>query len=57
MKKLIGKEVEITNRDSWYYGERGIIKYFDGEYYYIAITGDENNQCVFSRDEFKEVRK
>lgn len=56
MSKLIGKEAKITNKDSWYYEEYGIIRYFDGEYYHIAITGDDNNLCVFERNEFK-VRK
>ena len=56
MTKLIGKEAKITTKDSWYYGEYGIIKYFDGEYYHIAITGDNSNMCIFTRNEFKVRR-
>lgn len=51
--KLIGKTVLITNRDSWCYGESGIIKGYDGEYYHIAITGHEDVMLIFARDEFK----
>ena len=54
--KLIGKTVVITNRDSWCYGESGIVKGYDGEYYHIAITGDDSTQLEFARNEFK-VRK
>lgn len=53
MSKLIGKSVEITDKSHWAYGERGIIKHNDGEYYYIAITGDDNMVLIFTRDEFK----
>ena len=56
MSKLIGKSVEITDKGHWAYGERGIIKHNDGEYYYIAITGDDNMVLIFTRDEFKICR-
>lgn len=55
MKKLIGKTVNITNEESTFCGEWGIIKHFDGEYYHIAIANDPSMFLVFERDEF-EVR-
>ena len=54
--RLIDKEVTITNKDSWHYGDWGIIKSFDGEYYEVAMFGDENDMPIFSRDEFKVKR-
>lgn len=54
--KLIGKKVYITNEEHWAYGEWGIIRYFDGDSYHIAIAnGDE--ELIFDRDEFKVPRK
>ena len=54
--KLEGKRVVITNRDSIYYGEWGIVRGFDGDVYYVAIANDENAMPVFNRDEFKVRR-
>lgn len=53
---LIGKEVIITQRYSWLYGEWGIVKYFDGEYYHIAPWNGEET-LVFTRDGFRVRRK
>ena len=39
---VIGKTVNIKCKDSIYHGEWGIVKYFDGEYYHIAIANDNN---------------
>ena len=52
MSNLIGKKVTITAKDSLYYDDWGIIKYFDGEYYYVAIANSSDEQVVFERDEF-----
>lgn len=60
MKKLdknIGKVAFITNKDSIYFGEWGIIKNFDGDYYYIAIAGGTDSIPVFYRDEFRIPNK
>lgn len=54
--KLIGKEVTITTKDSWVFGEWGIVKMYDGEYYHIAILGDEKCLLIFERKEFKVNR-
>ena len=54
---MVGKLVAIKSRDSIYNGEWGIVKYFDGEYYHIAIADDTNHLVVFSRDEFTVRRK
>ena len=52
---MIGKQVDIINKSSWAYGEWGVIKDFDGEYYYIAIAnGDET--LIFKRNEFRVRR-
>ena len=52
---LIGKFVTITNRQSWAYDQWGIVKYFDGTYYHIALyNGTET--LVFERNEFRVRR-
>lgn len=53
MNKLIGKQVTITAKDSMYHGEWGIVKDYDGEYYYIAIADDTTAMPIFERKEFK----
>jgi len=54
---LIGKIACIkANADSPYAGQWGIIKWFDGENYYIAMWGGED-QMVFVRNEFKVRRR
>lgn len=50
--KLVQKKCYITNKDSIYYGEWGIITAFDGDAYYVAIAGEYNSQPTFYRDEF-----
>ena len=52
----IGKKVIITNKESFYYGEWGIIKYYDGFMFAIAIANDKNSFPVFYRDEFRIPR-
>lgn len=54
--KLIGREVTITSKDSWAYGEWGIIKFYDGEDYHIALYNDDKMALVFSRNEFRVKR-
>jgi len=50
--KLIGKRAYIKDDiESWAAGEWGIIKYYDGDYYHIAIWNGET-QPIFSRNEF-----
>lgn len=50
--KLIGKKVYITDKDSIYYNEWGIIKYYDGECYHIAIANGDDSLPIFNRDQF-----
>jgi hypothetical protein len=56
MTKLVEKEAKITNKDSWWFEQYGIIKGFDGEYYHIAMTGNDDCVCTFERSEFKVRR-
>ena len=51
--KMIGKKVYIIDKNSFYYNEWGIIKYYDGEYYHIAIANGEDILPIFKRNEFK----
>lgn len=51
---LIGKEATI--KTGIHKGDWGIIKFYDGEYYHIAIFGDKNDCPVFTRDEIKIKR-
>lgn len=55
--KNIGKKCYITNKDSIYYGEWGIIKAFDGEYYHVAIADGKSSLPIFERDEIRIPRK
>lgn len=50
---LIGRQVTITDRESFHYGDWGTIIDFDGEYYYVAMFGDASDAPIFSRNEFK----
>ena len=55
--KLIGKRVYITDPESIYFGEWGIVVDYDGEVYYISIAGGMNSLPVFDRDQFKVPRE
>jgi len=47
-----GKVVVIKSPESMYNGEWGVVKYFDGEYYHVAIAN--GNDCpIFDRNELK----
>ena len=50
---LIGLKVDITDKDSVYYKEWGIIKDYDGEYYYIAIANGDDSLPIFDRGQIK----
>ena len=52
----IGREATVKARDSFHYGDWGIIVDFDGDYFHIAIFGDDKDVCVFARDEIKIER-
>jgi len=54
---MIDKIVIIKCKESIYNGEWGIIKYFDGEYYHIAIADDTEHLVIFQRNEFRILRK
>ena len=55
--KLIGKRVIITDKESIYFGEWGIIDDFDGEIYYVKIANGSGSVPVFDRDQFRVPRK
>ena len=59
MKKsnLVGKMAFITDCESMYHGEWGIISGFDGEYYYIRIANGADCEPVFSRTQFRVPRE
>ena len=50
---LIGKEVTI--KTGWYKGEWGIVRDYDGEYYYVALWNG-NDVLIFSRQDIKVSR-
>ena len=52
----IGKKCYITDKNSIYYAEWGIIKDFDGEYYHIAIANGKGCLVVFKRNEIRIPR-
>ena len=49
---LIEKIAYIKNKESIFYKEWGVIKYFDGDYYHIAIANDNKVANIFDRKEF-----
>lgn len=55
--KLIGKMALITDSESIYFEEWGIIDAFDGEVYYIRIAGGNGATPIFDRDQFRVPRK
>lgn len=55
--KLIGRKAYITDSESWYYGEWGIIADYDGDYYYIMIANGDGSVPVFNRNQFRVPRK
>lgn len=55
--KLIGKKVYITDKESIFFDEWGIVDYFDGEYYGVRIANGSDSVPVFDRDQFKVPRK
>ena len=54
--KLIGKKVYITDPESIYFGEWGIIDYYDGEVYGIRIADGKGSSPIFDRDQFRVPR-
>lgn len=54
--KLIGRKVYITDPDSIYFGEWGIIAHYDGEVYYVRIADGKDSMPIFDRDQFKVPR-
>jgi hypothetical protein len=54
--KLIDKMVMITDKESMYYNEWGIVKAFDGDDYHIAIANGTDNLMIFKRQDFKVSR-
>jgi len=56
MTKLIGKKVIITTKGSMEYDQWGIVKFFDGDSYHIAIANSSSITQIFDRDEFRVPR-
>lgn len=54
--KLIGKRAIITDKESIYHGEWGIIDHFDGECYHIKIANGSSMVPMFDRDQFRVPR-
>ena len=60
--KLVGKIVEIINKEHWLYEGYGVILHYDGRHYHIAPWTFDTKPIkteltlVFQRDEFKIKR-
>ena len=51
----VGKVVYIKSPDSFYDGEWGVVKYFDGDDYHVAIANGPD--CpIFDRSELKVAK-
>lgn len=55
--KLIDRKVYITDPESIYFGEWGIVADYDGEVYYLRIADGKDAQPIFDRDQFRVPRK
>ena len=57
MKNLIGRLVEITDKESNYYKHWGYVINYDGEYYHVSggsiSDGNFNLVPIFDRNQFK----
>jgi hypothetical protein len=52
-----GTRVSIKGQDDLQQaGDWGIVTMFDGDDYHVAMMGDLNTQCVFTRNEFTVKR-
>lgn len=51
--KLIGKMVYITDEESFYYGEWGIVADYDGDVYHIRIANGSDVLPIFDRKQFR----
>ena len=47
----VGTKVFIKSPDHFENGGWGVVKYFDGDDYHVAMYGGEDNQLLFSRNE------
>ena len=56
-KNLVGKRVVVTDKESIYCGEWGIIDHFDGELYHVKIANGGDSMPAFDRDQFRVPRK
>ena len=52
----VGTKVHIKSPGSWEDGGWGIVKYFDGDDYHVAMYGGEDNCLLFSREELRVPR-
>lgn len=55
--KLIERKVYITDPESIYFNEWGIIADYDGEVYHIKIANGNDSLPIFDRDQFRVPRK
>ena len=53
---IVGKMCIVTDLDTGLCGEWGMVRDFDGSYYYIFVGNDETKCVVLPREAFK-VRK
>lgn len=58
--QLIGQKVYLTTK--YYQGVWGVIKYYDGEHYHVAVWGDPTHTIMLYENQFiineqKEVGK
>lgn len=51
--EYVGKKCYIKDKESIYFDEWGIIKYFDGELYYVAIANSSDSLPVFNRKQLR----
>lgn len=50
---LIGRKVDIIDKDSMHYGGWGRVIYFDGDDYHVAMYEGKDDVCVFNRRDLK----
>ena len=48
---MLGKVAYVTDKESIYCGEWGIIEYYDGECYHLKIANGSGAMPMFNRDQ------
>lgn len=57
VSRMIGKVAYVTDPESIYHGEWGIIDHYDGECYHLKIANGSGSMPMFDRDQLYVPRQ